>query len=118
MKKRLSRWFGLGDLHLTPDRNISSPLTGTGPVQIGSSKKVRIRLSTISKTERPQQRRSLVKRSPSRAIRVCLAVPSFSMLVTICKAAYLFSSFFCFASNFSPSLTNGLYIQLKNNWKK
>ena len=34
MKKRLSRWFGLGDLHLTPDRNISSPLPPPAPAPV------------------------------------------------------------------------------------
>lgn len=53
---------------------------------------------------KPQHNRSRVNKSPSRAIRACLAVPNFSTFETICNEAYLASRRFCLVSGFSPSV--------------
>lgn len=48
-----------------------TPLLGTLPCHVGSSRYVLNRVNTISNIERPQQRRSLVSRSPSPAMSAC-----------------------------------------------
>ena len=101
-----------------------TPLAGDLPCHTASSRKPLILFKITSNMLRPQHSLSLVSRSPSLAIWACLAVPSFSMLGTTCKAAYLginvvsivkntyqlyfASNRFCLVSGFSPSLQNGL----------
>ena len=48
-----------------------TPLDGGWPCQMGSSRKVLMRVSRISNMDRPQHSRSLVSRSPSAAMSAC-----------------------------------------------
>lgn len=48
-----------------------TPLLGSGPRQMGSSKKPRTRVRMTSNMDRPQHSLSLVRRSPSRAMAIC-----------------------------------------------
>lgn len=48
-----------------------TPLVGGGPRHTPSFRKLRMRVRMTSNMERPQQRRSLVSRSPSRAMAIC-----------------------------------------------
>lgn len=48
-----------------------TPLLGSGPRQMGSSKKARTRVRMTSNMDRPQHSLSLVSRSPSRAMAIC-----------------------------------------------
>lgn len=48
-----------------------TPLLGSGPRQMVSSKKARTRVRMTSNMDRPQQSLSLVRRSPSRAMAIC-----------------------------------------------
>lgn len=50
-----------------------TPLVGGGPRHTPSCRKLRMRVRMTSNMERPQQRRSLVRRSPSRAMAICCA---------------------------------------------
>lgn len=48
-----------------------TPLLGSGPRQMGSSKKPRTRVRMTSNMDKPQHSLSLVSRSPSRAMAIC-----------------------------------------------
>lgn len=48
-----------------------TPLVGGGPRHTPSCRKLRMRVRMTSNMERPQHRRSLVSRSPSRAMAIC-----------------------------------------------
>lgn len=105
-----------------------TPLVGGGPRHTPSFRKLRIRVRMTSNMERPQQRRSLVSRSPSRAMAICWkdatfypywllfkmqimqsgaeftwGVPNLSIRGTRCRGAYFASSRFILTSSRSPS---------------
>ena len=48
-----------------------TPLVGGGPRHTGSCRKLRMRVRITSNMDSPQHRRSLVSRSPSRAMAIC-----------------------------------------------
>lgn len=115
-----------------------TPLLGSGPRQIGSSKKPRTRVRMTSNMDSPQHSLSLVRRSPSRAMAICCesrfpddysvnlkhplcflnadkwtgrtcGVPRRSISGTMCSAVYLASRRFILASRRSPSVRKSGY---------